>query len=307
MSDNRTINTVETNYRAEMALGGFIAGGCEEGNAFIIRRKGSLRDISKDIDDIRRYADTVEIYSNRSGIYDALPEGMFHSSASSRKSKDKEQILHEIREQQEEENAARDYFRPFEKMLDRMLAETQIYEQKYNKAHLYSYFSSIFREQWDILEYLTAVQALLFIRLLPVMREAAGSFELTAKVMAIILGCPVRIREWKKMEQILERKDSAKLGKWQLGINSVIGKTVMSDDRSLEISIGEISPAQMRLFEMGANSDRILKHLIDLMIPFDRDTKIKYKVTGNEKKFRLSSAAHKTYLGINTTLKINNL
>ncbi|GHT58421.1 hypothetical protein FACS18945_4270 [Bacteroidia bacterium] len=297
------INTVESNYRAEMALGGFIAGGCEEENAFIIRRKGNLRDISKDIDEIRRYADIVEIYSNRNGIYDALPEGVFHHSASSRKAKDKEQILHEISEQREEENAARNYFRPFEMMLDKVLAETQIYEQKYNKAHLYSHFSSIFREQWNILEYLTATQALLFIRLLPVMGEAAGSFELTAKVMAIILNCPVRIREWKKTEQILERRNSAKLGKWRLGINSVIGKTVMSDDRSLEISIGEISAEQMRLFETGANSDRILKHLIDLMIPFDRDTKIKYKVTGNEKKFRLSSTAHKTYLGINTTLK----
>jgi predicted component of type VI protein secretion system len=100
----------------------------------------------------------------------------------------------------------------------------------------------------------------------------------------------------------LDGKDSVTLGKWKLGIRSVLGKTVMSDSCSLEISIGEISPEQMRLFETGANNDLILKCLMDLMLPFDRDTRVKYRVTESRKKFKLSVEGHKTYLGINTTI-----
>jgi predicted component of type VI protein secretion system len=137
---------------------------------------------------------------------------------------------------------------------------------------------------------------------LPVIEEVSGSFELTAKVMGILLDCQVSVREGKKSKHPLDRKDSVTLGNWRLGINSVPGKTIENDNVDLEITIGPISPEQMRLFESNATNDRILKSLIDLTIPFDRSTRVKYRIREAEKKFHLSDKTHKAYLGINTTL-----
>jgi predicted component of type VI protein secretion system len=139
-------------------------------------------------------------------------------------------------------------------------------------------------------------------KVLPVIEEVSRSFELTAQVMGVILDCPVSIREGKKSRKALDKEETVTLGKWRLGINSVPGKAIRNDNVDLEITIGPVSPEQMRLFESGANNDKILKCLIDLTLPFDRNTIVKYKVTESEKKFRLSGGTHKTYLGINTTI-----
>lgn len=306
--DNFTVNTVETDYRAELVAAGLIENGCLSEKTHIVRR--SMPEIAKDVDKIKKeYTDVgvdvdeyLCIYANRSGIYDVLPEGVFHQSASAKKQQGRDAIIGEIAKQRKEEFFARKYFQPFEMALDKALVDARIYEQRYNKPHLYGYLSRIFDEQWEILKHLSVVQSLLFLRLVPIMTEAPGSLELTAKVIGILLNCPVSIRESKKSKHAMTSKKSVSLGNWKLGINSVTGKTVSGDNMDLEISIGPVTPQEMKLFEYNANRDLILRCLIDMLFPFDRSIKVKYVVTETEKKFRLSGQGHKTYLGINTTL-----
>jgi hypothetical protein len=304
------VNTIETDFRAEVVAAGLIENGEDADKTHIIRRKGNLRSVSKDIETIDRERfdsgfDSVEylcIYASRDGIYDALPEGMFHQRKHTRKPKTSEEIVREIRDQAQEEIFARKYFQPFEMVLDKVLIEIQFQELKYDKAHLYDNLTAIFREQWDILQYLPVKQALLFIRFLPLIEAFSRSFELTAKIMGVILDCPVSVSEGKKMKSALDQKDAVTLGKWKLGLRSVPGKTIDSDSAALEITVGPISPGKMQLFEFEAVNDRILKCLIDLTIPFDRNTIVKYRIVEEERKFRLSDKTHKAYLGMSTTL-----
>jgi hypothetical protein len=305
-----TVNTVETDYRAETLVAGLMENGADVSNTLIIREKGDMRGVAKDIRKIeKQYAasgfDLVEylcVYTHRDGIYDALPEGIFHQTAGTRKQKSKEEILHEIKTYREEEFFARKYFQPFEMILDKALADALVHEQRYHRPHLYNHLSDIVGEYWELLKLLSLRQALLFIKNIPVLEEVSRSLELTAKLTGIILDCPVSICEGNKSVHCMDAKEIVPLGKWKLGINSVIGKTLKSDYPDLEITIGPVSPEKMRLFLAGKTNDRILKSLIDIMIPFDRNTTLKYRITESEKKFRLSDDTHKAWLGINTTI-----
>jgi hypothetical protein len=306
------VNTVDTDYRAETLAAGLIKNGLDDSKLHIIRRKGNTKWVSKDIDKIEKekgYIDSgfdiieyLSIYTNRDGIYDSLPEGIFHQTTNNGKQKSKEAIIQEIKDHREEEFFARHFFQPFEMILDKVLIDSLIYEQKYNDIHLFYNLSGIIDEYWEILKYLTLGQALLFIKIIPVIEEVSSSLKLAAKVMGVVLNCPVSIKEKIKSVHDLDSRNKVPLGQWKLGINSVVGKTLRSDKPDLEITVGPVSVEIMKLFLPGKTCDLILKGLIDIIIPFDRNTIIKYMAEKSEKKFRLSNETHKAYLGINTTL-----
>ncbi len=71
-------------------------------------------------------------------------------------------------------------------ILDRVLVETQLYEQKYDKAHLHHNLTNILKEQWSILNHLSTEQALLFIRVIPMLAEVVQDLSITAQIMSII-------------------------------------------------------------------------------------------------------------------------
>ena len=302
------VNTLETDFRAEVIAAGLIATGKEADRTLIVRQRGHKRHVSKDIGRIENdYSvyDMMEylyIYTNRFGIYDSLPEGIFHQSQQTRKQKTKDDIIRQIRSNRNEEFFARRFFQPFEMVFDKLLVAAQQYEQKFDKAYFHSNLTEIFEDQWDILRHLTLGQALLFIRIIPVIAEVSQSKDLCQKVMAIILGFEVTIHEGKKSWTKLETRDRGKLGQWKLGYNSIVGNAAESDDRDLIITVGPLKPQEMKLFESGKVNDLILKELIDIVLPFDRNKQIKYRISKEESKFRLSGKTHKAYLGINTTL-----
>lgn len=302
------INSLDTDFKAEVIVANLIGAGQDSVKSLIVRHRGDKRHVSKDVHKVEsQYSsyDLMEylyIYTNRTSIYDALPEGIFHQRHPGKKQRTQEDIIGEIRNSRNEEFMARKYFQPFEMALDGLLVEAQEYEQKFDKAHLFRNLSDIFESQWNILRYLSLRQVLLFIKVIPVIAEVSQSTDLMEKVMNIVLDCPVSICQGKKSKLQLASEDRIPLGKWKLGINSILGKNLESDDIDLDITIGPVSPEQMRLFESNNKNNLILKELIDFLIPFGRHTSIRYKIDKTHTKFRLPDKNHKTYLGINTTL-----
>jgi len=302
------INTIETNFRAEVIASGLIENGFEADKILIVRDKGNKKDVSKDVDKLEyQYSgfnmmEYLYIYTNRESIYDSLPEGLFHQPSGLKNPRSKEDIIYEIKHQRDNEKLVRKFFQPFEMVFDRILVEAQSYEQKYDKAHFYTNLTDILKEYWDILKHLSTGQALLFIKIIPIIAEVSRDLDLTAKVMSVILNCPVEIEEGEKSRIGLFQKEKVKLGDWKLGVNSILDDEVAYPNLDLVINVGPLNLSQMRLFESNRKNDLILKELISLMIPFDRNTNIRYQTIKSETKFRLSDKGHTAYLGINTTL-----
>lgn len=303
------LNTLETDFKGEAIAAGQIASGRERDKVLLVRRQGDKRNVYKDIDKLEtEYSgyDLLEylyIYTNRNSIYDTLPEGIIHQTESKNKQRNREDIISDIKNQRQEEFYARRFFQPFEMAVDNILIHAQEYEQQFDKAFFYDNLRTIFESHWDILHYMSLRQALLYIRIIPVIPEVSSSLELMSKVMNIILECPVTIKEGRKSIHELDPADRVPLGKWKLGINSVLGNKAESDDFDLDITIGPISYEKMRLFKTDDNSSKVLIKLADKLIPFERYYNIGYKIIKSDTAFRLSDKTHTAYLGINTTLQ----
>ncbi|MDR1437335.1 MAG: type VI secretion system baseplate subunit TssG [Candidatus Symbiothrix sp.] len=309
--NKRTPNTIETDYRAELVAANWIEAGQDDSTIHIIRGKGDRRGVSKDIENIKKeYVDIgfdlveyLSIYANRDGIYDSLPEGVFHQPPGTQRQKQTEDVLREMKERKEEEFFVRKYFQPFEMAFDKLRIRIRLYELRYNKPTLYNNLAGIFEEHWEILKFLTARQAFLFIKTIPLLEEIAQSLGRTAKAMEMILECPVRIQEGKRSRRPLTPSDATSREKWKLGLNTVPGNTAAADNPDLEITLGPAPVEKIKQLLPGKTNSPVLQNLIEMMIPFDRYFRIKYKTNDDEKKFRLSSNTHTACLGINTTLE----
>ncbi len=302
------VNRLETDYRAETVAAGLAEAGQADGKVLIVREKGDKRHVSKDISKIEKgfsAEDLMEylyIYTNREGIYDAIPENIFHRPFNSLKKKTQEDVISEIKEHRREEFYARKYFQPFEMAIDRLLVDAQLYERKFDKKNFHSNLKDIFIAYWPILKLLNLRQAVYFIKAVPWIHRMPTDFGIAGQLMGIILDAPVKVEPGEL--SVITADISAKTvpGKRKLGVNLTLGKAFRDGSRDINITVGPVSAEQMRLFLKGRENDLVLEGLAAMALPADCRKVIKYITLREQAGFRLSDGTHKAYLGINTRL-----
>ncbi len=102
-------NRLDTDYRAEVVAAGLIGAGMDAGKILIVREKGDKRHVSKDVSGLRQgfsQEDLMEylyISTNRTSIYDAIPENIFHQPLNTAGKKTQEDVIDEIKRHRQEE------------------------------------------------------------------------------------------------------------------------------------------------------------------------------------------------------------
>ena len=303
-------NELNTDYRVEVVAASLLESVGDVDKILIFRDKANLRNTSKDIRKIG-YAhlseDFIEylcLYTTRQGIYNHLPEGIFHQPHALNKQKSHEEIIDEIKDQRRDELVARRFFQPFEMAIDRILIEAQRYERKFNKISFHDNLKNVFTRYWPVFKLMDVRQAALFIRIIPELYCLNTDFTLTANVLSIIFDIPFKIELGKTSRIPFDSAIVPKLGKGKLGFNTVlVGETFTDGSRDICITIGPMLPEQTRLFLPTFQNGMLLKELLRLMLPVNYKRDIKLLTDKEQSKFRLSSDTHTAYLGINTILQ----
>ncbi|MCY6337572.1 hypothetical protein OXV67_01685 [Bacteroides fragilis] len=102
-------NTMDTDFKAELYGALLSEAGFDTTQIMMVRDGNNLSNVSKDIRSVKHrnlpgMADScIEVKTNRRGIYDSLPEGLFHDSLFPGKVKDLELILEEMQQHRNEE------------------------------------------------------------------------------------------------------------------------------------------------------------------------------------------------------------
>lgn len=303
------VNSLDTDYRAEVIASGMIEAGQDKDKILIFRGKSNTRDVSKDIHKINYgylSEDLMEclcIYTTRRGIYDTLPEGIFHQSHDTKKKRYHEQIIEEIKDRRQEEFIARRFFQPFEMAIDRILVDARLYEKKFEKINFHDNLKKVFTHYWQVFKLMDLKQSAFFIKIIPELYRIPTDFDYMGEVLSVIFDIPFKVELGKVSKIPVDKKKIPKLGKSKLGINSVLGGDHFTDGaRDIRITIGPMHPEQTRLFHPSFHNELLLKELLKLMLPFNYQREIKYQTSKEHSKFRLSSDTHTAYLGINTVL-----
>jgi hypothetical protein len=269
---------------------------------FVIANKSTFsRPYRRDIISVDNLLNDNKITFNlsRNGIYDTLPEGVFHVPKGAQ---DSSLYLAEKKIAKEEEDAARSFFSPienefFHQRLRIERSERELLDDFYNLN------DDFLIDFWNIDKQVPKGYLLKLIKLLPHSHKISGDFELTRLCLEKILGEKVVFE--RKFENNLSTENSdvqdlREIG-LQLGVNSVLsGNDNIILSPVLKVTIGPISEKNINNY---LKKDGVLKFIntfYDYFVPMEIEVSTKFEVN-SELGFVLDDT-NEVIMGISTKI-----
>lgn len=303
-------NTMDTDFKAELYGALLAEAGFDTAQIMMVRDGNNLSNVSKDIRSVKHrhhagMADGayIELQTNRRGIYDSLPEGLFHDALFPGKVKDLELILEEMQQHRNEEFYIRRFFSLLESEVDREGIQAQRLELRYDKKNKYPDYAKLFSACWPVIHILSARGALLFIKFMPHIHSIRDRLEEVSDALSQILEVPVSVRP-RMTQRIIKANKPNRLGNMKLGINSVNVGVLNNAEADLHIHIGDIPTREVERFLPGNHSRKALEMLADIFLGAWQEFEVTVSVAPAERKTYLKPTddASPCYLGINTYL-----
>ena len=304
---HKQANESDTDFKPETVAASLLEQGYNPEQIRIIREGYGKRGFSKEIEEVElKYSlhdqmDMLHIRINREGLYDMLPQGLFHQPLyRKRVNLDKEDILHEISVHRQEEFFARKFFQVFEIVADEILTDAFLLDIRLHKKISYPDFVGLFHPYWHVLKQLTPEQANIFLYIIPLKHRIQSEREETEKVFSVLLDVPVSIANIRLPAKKADRSFSSRLGKCRLGDDFVLGDSFDDGESDLKITVGPVSSHRMIDFIEGHKDYELLEILCDLFLPVSAFVVKDFETLPEDSAFILSDKNTDTYLGINT-------
>lgn len=272
---NEKKNDLASNFKAEVIALELIKRGVSPQKIFIVSNGVVGKTAVKDIEDIslKRSMYTMEDYvyitTNRTGIYDTLPEGLFHENFGHNQ-RDAKANSKKIRKEQE---LARQFFLPFEILINKYNTgifrngDLGIYE------NLYSVLAQ-FSNNWAIFKSLDGRRAALFLYVIPILNQIRVNYNLVGNFLSLFFDVPITVTlKQKIMTQVVRPELS--LSESQFGLDSVLGGISSEIIPVIHITIGPVEDEKLASFLPKSKNDSLLDELsswiFDCQIPVERE------------------------------------
>lgn len=239
---------------------------------------------------------TLNLNLTRNGIYDSLPEGVFHDPSDPAL---KGMSYHKKREVQKlEEKEARKFFQPIENEIFNQFVTIEKEE-----SALINRFSDIknnfLLRFWQIDPSLPVDFVMKLIKLLPYAHKISGDMDLTALCLEKIIGEEVKFKKSMQPYSLSHQKGDLKD---KLGVDMVLGveeSTILCPE--IEVCIGPISKKNISHFVEGSSWMRFITVFYEYFIPMEMEVKTNVDANRDENNFVLNEK-EPAIMGLNTAL-----
>jgi hypothetical protein len=218
----------------------------------IIFRPASLfkRRFSKDIIDAK-VADNswgdyeLHIDVTRDGIYDTLPQGIFHQPRSGSTFKRKSDMLANVKTTREEENNARKFFQPMENEMFHLRTAVERAERKIFFDLEHSETNELLIKFWRLESYRRYPTLPLLVKLMPIIYRLSANPDYIKICYELILRVPVSISIKHAYNDMDTTLTGWTLGKDALGFETIGSDRMMNEMPTYELTIGPIAAAMI--------------------------------------------------------------
>lgn len=212
----------------------------------------------------------IDLLVNRDGIYDRLPEGIFHQTKGNSKTVTVTQMTQEFRVFKEEEKQARKFFQPLEQEFFRY--STMVEQEELNLAFgmLNGNLKKELLRFWDMPEDMLIENVRKLVQLMPWVNFIKGNLELTAKALGIILGTEV---QYKKADFSSHNATESvmHMGLGDLGIDTIVGDNFWEPAVYWKFFIQDIKKNEIELYRPNGSYGKLLNQFEEIFIPLPID------------------------------------
>lgn len=301
------VNDLYTDFRAEVIAAELLESSDGLSGILLERQPSLERPHSKDVRGLRLTASAYDgaarwcITTHREGLYEALPENIFHEPTLGSVHASEEEIILRIRKQRNEEAEARQFFAPFEQELSYLNVQMYALEKAVCRTHS-DEIIGVFARLWPFLEKIDPQSARVFIHILPFLHRVKGDFSWTEAYLGLFTGVPVRISEYLRTLEPAEDDSLYALGGQALGESMLLHGPAQDGETDLEITIGPVPWSRMEDFLPGAAFGKILTELYQHFIPFHKSYRTVLLSPEEGRTFALGGAADHAALGYSVYL-----
>ncbi|SHH20954.1 type VI secretion system baseplate subunit TssG [Chryseobacterium oranimense] len=286
-------NKLQTDFKAEAVAVNLLKYQRAVSNIFIERIGINDRAYLKDIKSISssylgfdEEVFTIETY--REGIYDYLPEGLFHPPSLGASRKNVDTVVREIRKQKRIEEDARKFFRPFELEVFFTEISSLLKESEFDISSDTDTLLETVSELWPLIKMLDKQNAYIFIYILPFFHQIRGDKRWFERCMTAFLQVPVEVTFAPNIIDRIERNDdSMLLGNSKLGVTYIPSGKHMDGQRNWVVNIGPIPYQDMKKYISGSPFRKVLQALYDYFLPVTVDVEENFITEKEEYSFSL--------------------
>ena len=272
-----------------------------------LKRKYS-KDISKaKVEEFENGEKVITIHLNRDGIYDSLPEDLFHSFSEESLLRGGE-MARDSMKLKNEEKETRSFFQPFENQMLFQLVNLAAKENLLFNNLYTNLLQGLIPGFWKISKDIPTEYADRLIRLIPMAHQIVGDRDLTIQAFEFIL-----------QEQVTIDFDSSKtqnspndtvvstgggLGECKLGIDTYSGDILEVPTRTIRVSIGPVCRLELIHCLEGGWLTSLLECLYSYFLPMELAVDTSMVPGGDHVEFILNEEESNniTYLGYNSVL-----
>jgi type VI secretion system protein ImpH len=243
---------------------------------------------------------SITIFVNREGIYDALPQGVFHQPSGRKTARSKKEVLEEMKAQRKKESAARAFFLPLEQEFFRARVGIETKERAFLPFHDQEFAPAWFSEDfWHLPPCLNDRQQMLARYLLPLAAQISANLSLAEVCLSNFLGESVWIQRLGPLEENLI--DTSGLAEVALGIDFVLGGLISDGLPSTNVCITPVSTHSLQYYFSDPGKS-LLDFLSNAFLPLESPPIFTFDTQYLEMDFLLAEEdsallGYTTYLG----------
>ncbi|WP_143019888.1 hypothetical protein [Niabella drilacis] len=270
-------------FRAETICAGLVDSGIGQDQITVHTKGGFRKSFSNDISEmVATETDcTFELVVNRDGIYDKLPEGLFHQTRGNSRVRTVQDAVDEHKRFREEERRARSFFAPLEQLLFRYQVFVEMEERKGMFDLQSGTQDPAWFRFWNLDEPLPEAEAGRMLQLMPYLHFIKGDAASTEAALGHILNREVMLRRGERQSSI-PLQCPATLAESSISLNGTLGSNTGELFPHWIFSIEGRSNDEMQSFVRQTNKPTILQKFEDLFIPFEIDVQFEFELQDEE-------------------------
>ena len=305
------INKYPSDIKAEVLIADLIKEGFSHTDFLIYFDSLFKRRYSKDVLKAEKIVinDIEEILAirlARDGLYDLLPEGLFHASSDEVVTTSRG-MASDSKKESGIEKETRKFFQPFENELFYQKVQLELQErsilQKLNDNSLDDFFLDF----WKIDRSLPDVLIIRLSALLPFVREIAGDFRMTASCLGSILSeevdYSIHYKSDMRPEQGRSESDeSCSLGNTRLGVSMIPGQHSEESFKAIRFIIGPLKNSGIEPYLENGNIAGFIDCFCNYFVPMEITPEFEVIMDEGQNRFVLSSDDIESILGYSTAI-----
>lgn len=287
----KELRGLKADIRVEVVLAGLLQDGAGVDKILVQATGWGKRTYRREIDTIEeeeqgpwKNKKTV-FYIHRGGLYDQLPEDLFHAFPATDRQRDDTDMARVSRRQKEIENGIRQFFQPLDNefYLQRVVLELE--ERKFLFETNGEAGTELLDQLWDLPSFLSARQKSRWGIVLPQVYRWQGDRAIAAYVLSTVTGNKVAIHPRPPASCYLD--EGPLLAECRLGEDLVLGGIVTALQEGITVRVDVEGVKMLPAYLPGGSRHLLYAYLCQYLLPFEPELYFEWRLPPKAEVFML--------------------